>query len=185
MRVVAHVERLPPPPGDHAAGAAAPPAHRGLPDPPLDLRPPRRTDRRAAFPAESLPASRQAAAGNWNGLLFAGPRSANADLGGMNIAGDLRLLRLQARQASRSTSATTTGRPSSRFTSRTTTSCRSTRARQLRHLRRPDLAVRRLVFGAARRHHDAAEIRLEDLRALAAGGARLLQRTSRSRARCG
>ena len=50
----ARVERLPPPPGDHAEGRGNAPQHR-VPAAPLDLRPQGRAARRAAFPREALP----------------------------------------------------------------------------------------------------------------------------------
>jgi hypothetical protein len=58
-RLLRDVQRLPPPPGHHAAGLGQREEHR-LPDPPLDLRRRRRTDRRAALSGQSLPQSRQA-----------------------------------------------------------------------------------------------------------------------------
>jgi phenylpropionate dioxygenase-like ring-hydroxylating dioxygenase large terminal subunit len=60
------------------------------------------------------------------------------------------------------------------------------RAGQLRDLRRSELAVRRLVFGAAGRHHLARQARLGHLRAVAEGGdASTTARTSPHTARSG
>ena len=118
---VAHVQRLPPPPGPSCCGAAAIdrtvvcPIHRWTYD--------RQGELIGAPHFPQNPACLGQKLESWNGLLFAGPRSANADLGGMNIAGDFDFSGYKL-DRSRSTSATTTGRPSSRFTSGTTTSCR-------------------------------------------------------------
>jgi hypothetical protein len=62
-RHLADVQRLPPSPGDHAAGRRQAERADRLPDPSLDLRTGRRTDRRAAFSAESLPEPEQGQAG--------------------------------------------------------------------------------------------------------------------------
>jgi nitrite reductase/ring-hydroxylating ferredoxin subunit len=64
---------------------------------------------------------------NWNGLLFEGKRDVRADLAKLGVAQDLTST-ATCSTTSKSTSATTTGRPSSRSIWRTTTSCRSTRA---------------------------------------------------------
>jgi phenylpropionate dioxygenase-like ring-hydroxylating dioxygenase large terminal subunit len=63
--------------------------HR-LPDPSLDLRSRRPSDRRAgtSSPGRDLELQRTKLE-NWHGLLFKGPRSANADLAGMKVAPEL------------------------------------------------------------------------------------------------
>jgi phenylpropionate dioxygenase-like ring-hydroxylating dioxygenase large terminal subunit len=62
--------------------------HR-VPGSPLDLQPRRPADRRAAFADNPCLNLQREKLERWQGLLFKGPRSANADLAGMQVAGEL------------------------------------------------------------------------------------------------
>ncbi len=121
---------------------------------------------------------------SWNGLLFGGPRSANADLGGMNIAGDFdfsgyKLDKVEVHECNYNwktfIEVYLEDYHVAPFHPGPGKFC---------HLRRPDLAVRRLVFSAARWRYFVDEIGFQDLRALAAGRARVLRR-GETEAGCG
>ena len=151
--------------------------HR-VPDPSLDVRPAKAScSARRTFADKPCLNLGRTPLQNWNGLLFDGPRDVGRDLAGA---------RRPAISTSRATCSTASrciacnynwkivhrglsrGLPRRPVPSGT---------RPVRHLRRPQVGVRRLVFGADRRHQQRArEARHADVRALAQGGARLLPR---------
>ena len=124
---------------------------RRLPHPSLDLRPGRATHRRAAF-SQNPCLNLDKAALEPGTACFSGATLGQGHLAGMNVAREFDFSATSS-TTSRCTCATTTGRPSSRFISRTTMWFPPPGLGNFCHLRRPDLAVRRMVLGAEGRHH--------------------------------
>ena len=123
----APVEHLPASPGDHAQGPRQRAEHR-LPDAPLDLRSQGRAARRAAFRRAAVRQARQHAAQELERPAVRRPARRRARPRRRSASRRTSISRATCSTGSRSTSATTTGRPSSRSISRTTTSGRSIRA---------------------------------------------------------
>jgi choline monooxygenase len=96
---------------------------------------------------------------NWQGLLFKGPRSANADLAGMKVAGELKFDGYKLDHVELHPCNYNWKTFIEVYLEDYHVVPLSPGTGQLRHLRRPDVAVRRLVLGAARRHHLAGQAR--------------------------